>query len=94
MSLSPATRLAVEPHVRFRRFESEGVIIQQTNAEALVVNEVGSRLLEIADGTRTLREIVTLLAAEYDESDEAIERDLLGFAQELVDAGVVRVVET
>jgi hypothetical protein len=94
VSLSPATRLAVEPHVRFRRFESEGVIIQQTNAEALVVNEVGSRLLEIADGTRTLREIVTLLAAEYDESDEAIERDLLGFAQELVDAGVVRVVET
>lgn len=94
MTLSPATRLAIEPHVRFRRFEEEGVIIQQTNAEALVVNELGSRLLEIADGTRTLREIVTLLASEYDEAHDVIERDLLGFAQELVDAGVVRVVES
>ena len=40
------SRLALDPRVRFRRFENEGIVIHQKTAEALVVSDVATRLLE------------------------------------------------
>jgi hypothetical protein len=88
-----ATRLAATPHVRFRRFEDEGVVVDQKRAEALVLNEVGTRLMEVADGSRTLQECAELLGDEFDADASLIERDVLRFAGELVEAGVAQVVE-
>ncbi|HEX9984602.1 MAG TPA: PqqD family protein [Thermoanaerobaculia bacterium] len=88
-----ATRLAATSHVRFRRFEDEGVVVNQKSAEALVLNEVGTRLLEVADGSRTLQECADLLGDEFDADASLIQRDVLRFAGELVDAGVAQVVE-
>jgi len=88
VSLTLSSRLVLDPHVRFRRFEEEGVIVNQKNAEALVVNEVGARLLEVADGNRTIAECAALLVDEFDEARAVIEQDLLAFAGALVDAGV------
>ncbi|HKR64164.1 MAG TPA: PqqD family protein [Thermoanaerobaculia bacterium] len=83
-----ATTLALDPRVRFRRFEDEGIVINQKTAEALVISEVGTRLLEIADGTRTLDECAALLTEEFDADRDTIAADVLQFANELVDAGV------
>lgn len=88
MSLTLASRLVLDPHVRFRRFDEEGVLVNQKSAEALVVNEVGARLLEVADGRRTIAECAALLVEEFDAERAAIEQDLLAFAGALVDAGV------
>jgi len=82
------SRILLDPHVRFRRFEEEGVLVNQKNAEALVVNEVGARLLEVANGKRTIADCAALLVGEFDAEREAIERDLLAFAGALVEAGV------
>jgi hypothetical protein len=82
------SRLAVAPHARFRRFDDEGVVVNQSTAEAIVVNEVGARLLQLADGTRTLEECVRTIGTEFDAEAEAIAADILRFANELVDAGV------
>jgi hypothetical protein len=86
------TRLALDPRVRFRRFEHEGIVIQQTSAEVLVVSEVATRLLELTDGTRSLRECASLLGDEFDAEEQTIEADVIRFAGELVDAGVAAVV--
>lgn len=80
--------LRLDPHIRFRRFEHEGIVVNQTTAEALVLNEVATRLLEMADGARTLEECTAALAAEFEADGETIERDVLRFARELVEAGV------
>ena len=82
------TTLALDPRIRFRRFEEEGIVVNQKTAEALVISEVGTRLLEIADGERTLRQCAAILSEEFDAPAEVIEQDLLRFAQELVEAGV------
>lgn len=82
------TTLALDPRVRFRRFDEEGIVINQKTAEALVISEVGTRLLELADGTRTLQQCAALLSEEFDAPASTIEQDLLRFARELVDAGV------
>lgn len=88
MSLTLSSRLALDPRVRFRRFEEEGVVVNQKNAEALVVNAVAARLLEVADGHRTIADCAELLVNEFDVERDALEQDLLTFAHSLVDAGV------
>jgi len=92
VTITLATRLAVDPHVRFRRFEDEGVVINQKTAEAIVVSEVAARLLEMADGARSLEECAALIGEEFDTDRETIERDLLRFASELVENGIAGVV--
>jgi hypothetical protein len=92
VTITLATRLAVDPHVRFRRFEDEGVVINQKTAEAIVVSEVAARLLEMADGARSLEECAALIGEEFDADQETIERDLLRFASELVENGIAGVV--
>jgi len=92
VTITLATRLAVDPHVRFRRFEDEGVVINQKTAEAIVVSEVAARLLEMADGARSLEECAALIGEEFDADRETIERDLLRFASELVENGIAGVV--
>lgn len=83
------SRLALDPRVRFRRFENDGIVIHQKTAEAIVVSEVATRLLEMADGTRTLRDCVETIQGEFDAPADVIERDLLQFARELADNGIV-----
>lgn len=82
------TTLALDPRTRFRRFEDEGIVINQKTAEALVISEVGTRLLELADGKRTLQDCAALLGEEFDAEAAVIEQDVVRFARELVEAGV------
>lgn len=82
------TTLSLDPRVRFRRFEHEGVVINQKTAEALVLSEVATRLLEMLDGTRTLQDCVSALTEEFDAEPAVIEADVVRFAGELVEAGV------
>ena len=67
-------------------------VIEQARFDGLVVSEVATRLLELTDGTRSLRECVSLLGDEFDAEEQTIETDVLRFAGELVDAGVAAVV--
>jgi len=50
------------------------------------------RLLEMADGARSLEECAALIGEEFDTDRETIERDLLRFASELVENGIAGVV--
>jgi hypothetical protein len=90
-NLTLQSRLAIDPRVRFRRFENDGIVIHQKTAEAIVVSDVATRLLEMTDGTRTLQECATALQSEFDAPADVIERDVMQFATELADIGIVAV---
>lgn len=90
-TLTLQSRLTLDPRVRFRRFENDGIVIHQKTAEAIVVSDVATRLLEMTDGTRTLQECAAALQTEFDAPADVIERDVVQFATELVDIGVVAV---
>lgn len=90
MNVTLASRLALHPNARFRRFDEEGVIVQQSSAEAIVVNDTASRLVELSDGTRTLGDCAELLEGEFEAEREMLARDVLYFAEELLAAGAAR----
>ena len=75
--------------VRYRRIEGEAVVLRQSVAEVLVLNEVGASVLDLADGERSVGEWITALRAEYDTDPEILARDVLIFAGELQEAGML-----
>jgi hypothetical protein len=79
--------------VRYRRVEGEAVVLRQSAAEVLVVNEIGAAVLDLADGARRISDWVDALDGEYDVDKETLTRDLLEFAAELEHAGLLERVE-
>jgi tartrate dehydratase alpha subunit/fumarate hydratase class I-like protein len=75
--------------VRFRVIDSQGVIICQDSGEAVVVSDVGARILELMKDEATLRDIVDTLAAEYQVARSTLEKDAVTFADELIACGVI-----
>jgi hypothetical protein len=75
--------------VRFRVIEDEGVVVRQAAAEVLVLNAVATRMLALADGEATVGGWIESLLAEFDVERGALERDVLAFAGELVEQGLL-----
>lgn len=87
MNRSDRYRRAAE--VRYRILDGEAVVIRQRAAEVLGIDPVGSRLLELLDGERTLGEVLDRLETEYAAPAGEIETDVAAFLDELMAAGVV-----
>lgn len=74
---------------RYRTIGDEGVVVRQTAGEVLVLNEIGVRVLELLEGTMPVSGLLNALDAEYEIDRPTLERDVLAYLQELVDAGVI-----
>jgi coenzyme PQQ biosynthesis protein PqqD len=71
------------PAVQGRRLDNEAVLVLPERGEVKVLNEVGALIWQLADGTRTVAEIVTSVCAEYQVSQTQAEADVLEFIDEL-----------
>lgn len=79
----------LRPDVRYRLVGGQAVVIVQEAGEALVLNEVGSRILELVDGERSVADIVSVLREEFDAAPEELASDVSGYLADLVEAGVL-----
>jgi len=75
--------------VRYRVIDGEGVVVRQSAAEVLVVNDVAVRILGMADGTTAVSAWIDTLFDDYEVERPALERDVLAFAAELVEQGLL-----
>jgi hypothetical protein len=75
--------------VRFRRIGEEAVVVRQEVPEALVLNPVGARVLELLAGGAPLGAVGARLAAEFEVAPAEAEADARAFAAELESAGVI-----
>jgi ABC-type uncharacterized transport system ATPase subunit len=87
MDLQTVLRRA--PDSRYRRVQDEGVVIRQSTAEALVVNELGARLLDLIDGQTAIQGLVDQLEKEYEVERSRLETDVLAYLGELERIGLV-----
>lgn len=87
--MNPDERFRRTADVRYRILDGEAVVVRQRAAEVLGLDAAGSRLLELLDGERTLRQVAQLLAEEFEATPGQIEVDVAEFVAELAAAGVV-----
>lgn len=81
---------AVSDDVVARKIEDEFIIVPlaagvgDMEDELYSLNDVGLAIWERLDGKASLRQIVAMLASEYEVAPEELERDVRGFVGELV----------
>jgi hypothetical protein len=88
-AITPATVLQRPRDVRYRRIEGEAVVLRQSAAEVLVLNEVGASVLDLADGRRSVGEWIAALARDYEGDPATLADDVLAFAAEAAEAGLL-----
>jgi hypothetical protein len=65
------------------------VLLASKSGEYFSLNDVGARIWELADGTRSVTEIVVVLHGEYDAPEDVIRDDAIEIITELSHAGLV-----
>ena len=75
--------------VRFRVIDAEGVVVRQGAGEVLVLNDIGTRILALADGVTPVARWIDTLLGEFEVARPVLERDVLAFAAELVEQGLL-----
>ena len=86
--VTPEHYLVRSPFVAWRIIEGEAVIISPQERELHHLNEVGTEIWRMADGSRTLSQIAHQLSRIYEITPEEILLDVIAFAQEMCDKGV------
>ena len=74
---------------RYRNIGGEGIVVRQAAGEVLVLNDIGVRVLDLLAAGNAVAGVVTVLNAEYDIDAPTLERDVLAYVQDLLDAGIV-----
>jgi hypothetical protein len=65
------------------------VLLDQKSGKFLTLSEVGSYVWGLIDGARTIGDIAYSVSLEFDVENEQALVDLIQFAEQLVDAGLV-----
>jgi pyrroloquinoline quinone biosynthesis protein D len=82
--LTPESRPALAPQVRLRADPVSGEPVLLYPEGFLQLNATFCGILTHCDGVRSIREIVALLAEEYDAGPNELERDIVECLHELL----------
>ena len=83
------TRFSAPPQVLSRLVGNETVLLNLETGIYFGVDGVGQRVWELADGQRSLDQIVDVVVAEFDVDRSQAEADICAFAKTLVERGLL-----
>lgn len=72
------------PRTASRVIDGEAVIVIPEENVVKILNNVGSRIWELANGTRSVREIAEVIYNEYEIDEAQAKNDAVGFIEELI----------
>ena len=75
----------------WRTIKGEVVILTADGREIHTLNQVGSAIWELADGTRNIKEIISLTCERFDVSLEVAQADVQEFADQLVAKKILQI---
>lgn len=88
-NISANALLALTSDARHRTIGMEGVVVRQKDGEVMVVNEVGTRLLDMISNGSTISDLVSTLAGEFDVDEYQLKMDIIAYLEELMELNVV-----
>ena len=77
----------------WREIEGEVVILTADGHQIHTLNKVGSAIWELIDGTRNIKELISLICKRFDVSFEVAQTDVLEFAEQLVAKEILQITE-
>lgn len=85
------SRPDLHPQVAARVVDGSAVIVLADSGQVNVLNEVGTRIWQLIDGTHTLRQIADRITEEYDVPPDQASDDVKEFIQQLLAANAVTI---
>jgi hypothetical protein len=79
------TRFKPNPSLADQTLGGKAVVLDYDNRRILGLNETGSRVWSMLDGTRTLREVCREVARENDVAVEQVVDDVRPFVEQLLE---------
>ena len=81
-------------NVVFRKIQDEYILVPVVASAADVesifnLNETGAAVWERIDGTKKLSDIIEDIKSEYESDDSKIEKDVMAFVSEMIDAKLI-----
>lgn len=89
-----------KPEIGSSYIPSEDVVARQVQGEFIIIpitsgvcdledgiftlNETGKAIWDKLDGQKTLKDVAKELISDFDTTEDEIEKDILGFAEELI----------
>lgn len=73
------------PQVASRTVDGSAIVVLADSGLVKMFNPVGTRVWELADGTQSVREIVSGIMQEFDVDQTQAEQDVIEFLQQLID---------
>lgn len=89
MDADEARRPRRATHVVAKTIDDVAVLLDLTNETYYSLNDVGSRVWELADGQRTITAIVDTLVSEYDAAPDQIREDVDNLLADLASEGLL-----
>lgn len=86
--LTQHTIPTLNPDVIGQRMEDEAVIVTAASGTVTVLNDVGARIWELADGQRSVVDMVAILCGEYGADPAQVQADTLAFVADLMERGI------
>jgi Coenzyme PQQ synthesis protein D (PqqD) len=86
-----ADKIIVSPQVVAREVGNETVILDLVSGNYFGLDPVGARMWQLMEAGTSLAAVCDALVAEYDVSREALQRDVLALARDLVEKKLVSV---
>lgn len=86
--METSIRLRHSPNATFQNVADEAILIHLQTGVYYSLNEVGAVYWNMLDGTRTIADCATAIAAEYTAPPEVIAADLLEISADLVKEGL------
>jgi len=80
---------ARSPNIVSRIIDEEAVVVHLQQGRVRVLNPVGARLWELANGRRSVAELAGAIVAEYNVDEERARADVLAFINDLVTQGLL-----
>lgn len=78
-------KIVIEPGYLLERIDNEVAVYHPTKTTSIYLNETGSLIWELCDGTKSTAEIIALLVAFYPENSEQIAEQVEEFIRCLME---------
>lgn len=88
--LTLESRPTPHPQVISRIIDDEVVVVLPHQGQVKVLNNVGTKIWELLNGQRTLKEIANIIYQEYQVPIETAQTDTLAFANELAKREILK----
>ena len=82
-------RVRVPPHVVYRDFSDETVILNLDSGMYHGLNQTAATMLERLESSASVSEAIDGLAAEFEQPRDVIERDVIALCRSLEDRGLI-----